>query len=125
MEITPTLVNAACDFLKVALEELPDDDSARRMVESMCDAFDPELKYQLLVMLLTNSMQSKLYLHPKDRLLSKKINAIKALRSCGNVTLLEGKLLVEAAEIEATALPKNIDVKRLKTELMGTGYQIV
>ena len=119
------LIYAAIDFTRRCREEIGDQ-LTQEKINAMFDAFDPELKAQIFMTLLTGEIGTvRITRHAGE---TRKINAIKGIRAITGWGLKESKDFIDALEIGKT-LPLNgcfklDEIRALRQQLLDTGYSV-
>jgi formylmethanofuran:tetrahydromethanopterin formyltransferase len=122
------ITTLALEFIRTAREEAGDLGADR--VYAMMDAFDPELRDELMFRLITGEMSGPIRIKfSKINGYSNKIQAIKTVRAISGMGLKEAKEFVEIAEFGGIAVMNgSFDVKQRQQfadGLIGTGFIVV
>jgi ribosomal protein L7/L12 len=121
------IFNAALNFIRLAREEEGDMGAAR--VYAMMDAFDPDLRDEIMLRLIINDTTGPIRIVMQHEGIKQKINAIKEVRSVTRFGLKEAKDVLDLADegrnaiIEGDWTAEQRDA--LSTGLRGTGYAVV
>jgi ribosomal protein L7/L12 len=121
------IFNAALDFIRLAREEEGDMGAAR--VYAMMDAFDPDLRDEIMLRLIINDTTGPIRIVMQHEGIKQKINAIKEVRSMTRFGLRETKDIFDLADegrnaiIEGDWTAEQRDA--LSKSLRGTGYAVV
>ena len=121
------IFNAALNFIRLAREEEGDMGAAR--VYAMMDAFDPDLRDEIMLRLIINDTTGPIRIVMQHEGIKKKINAIKEVRSMTRFGLKEAKDVLDLADegrnaiIEGDWTAEQRDA--LSKSLRGTGYAVV
>ena len=126
-KFSQNLVWHAMDFARAAREELGEELGDER-VEAMFDAFDPSLRRQILMELLTGHAGGSMRVRAAWSEGKQKINAIKAVRSVTRFGLKEAKDVLDAADNHIGVIEGGWSTEQynqLRRELEGTGYELL
>ena len=121
------IFNAALNFIRLAREEEGDMGAAR--VYAMMDAFDPDLRDEIMLRLIINDTTGPIRIVMQHEGIKQKINAIKEVRSMTRFGLRETKDIFDLADegrnaiIEGDWTAEQRDA--LSKSLRGTGYAVV
>jgi ribosomal protein L7/L12 len=121
------LFHAALNFIRLAREE--EDDMGAARVYAMMDAFDPDLRDEIMLRLIINDTTGPIRIVMQHEGIKQKINAIKELRSVTRFGLREAKDVLDLADegraaiIEGDWTAEQKDA--LSKGLRGTGYAVV
>jgi ribosomal protein L7/L12 len=121
------IFNAALNFIRLAREEEGDMGAAR--VYAMMDAFDPDLRDEIMLRLIINDTTGPIRIVMQHEGIKQKINAIKEVRSMTRFGLKEAKDVLDLADegrqaiIEGDWTAEQRDA--LSKSLRGTGYAVV
>jgi ribosomal protein L7/L12 len=121
------IFNAALNFIRLAREEEGDMGAAR--VYAMMDAFDPDLRDEIMLRLIINDTTGPIRIVMQHEGIKQKINAIKEVRSMTRFGLRETKDILDLADegrnaiIEGDWTAEQRDA--LSKSLRGTGYAVV
>ena len=121
------IFNAALNFIRLAREEEGDMGAAR--VYAMMDAFDPDLRDEIMLRLIINDTTGPIRIVMQHEGIKQKINAIKELRSVTRFGLKEAKDVLDLADEGRTAIIEGDWTSEqrdaLSKSLRGTGYAVV
>lgn len=121
------IFTAALNFIRLAREEAGDMGAAR--VYAMMDAFDPDLRDEIMLRLIINDTTGPIRIVMQHEGIKQKITAIKEVRSMTRFGLKEAKDVVDLADegrnaiIEGDWTAEQRDA--LSKGLRGTGYAVV
>ena len=121
------IFNAALNFIRLAREEEGDMGAAR--VYAMMDAFDPDLRDEIMLRLIINDTTGPIRIVMQHEGIKQKINAIKEVRTMTRFGLKEAKDVLDLADegrnaiIEGDWTAEQRDA--LSKSLRGTGYAVV
>jgi ribosomal protein L7/L12 len=121
------LFHAALNFIRLAREE--EDDMGAERVYAMMDAFDPDLRDEVMLRLIINDTTGPIRIVLQHENIRQKINAIKEIRSVTRLGLKESKDITDLADegrqatIEGNWTAEQRDT--LSKGLHGTGYAVV
>ena len=121
------IFNAALNFIRLAREEEGDMGAAR--VYAMMDAFDPDLRDEIMLRLIINDTTGPIRIVLQHEGIKQKITAIKEVRSMTRFGLKEAKDVLDLADegrnaiIEGDWTAEQRDA--LSKGLRGTGYAVV
>ena len=121
------IFNAALNFIRLAREEEGDMGAAR--VYAMMDAFDPDLRDEIMLRLIINDTTGPIRIVMQHEGIKQKITAIKEVRSMTRFGLREAKDVLDLADegrtsiIEGDWTAEQRDA--LSKSLRGTGYIVV
>ena len=121
------IFTAALNFIRLAREEEGDMGAAR--VYAMMDAFDPDLRDEIMLRLIINDTTGPIRIVMQHEGIKQKINAIKEVRSMTRFGLKEAKDVLDLADegrnaiIEGDWTAEQRDA--LSKSLRGTGYAVV
>lgn len=121
------LFHAALNFIRLAREE--EDDMGAERVYAMMDAFDPDLRDEVMLRLIINDTTGPIRIVLQHENIRQKINAIKEIRSVTRLGLKESKDITDLADegrqaiIEGDWTAEQRDT--LSKGLHGTGYAVV
>lgn len=121
------LINIVANFLRDVNKELNNSLSEEK-VYAMLDAFDPNLKHQLLIKMLKGNALGSIRIQSVQTYNKQKIQAIKELRVATGLGLREAKDVIEAADKGISEVPGNwsSDVyQQISLRLDGTGYEVL
>lgn len=122
-----TIFTAALNFIRLAREEEGDMGAAR--VYAMMDAFDPDLRDEIMLRLIINDTTGPIRIVLQHEGIKQKITAIKEVRSMTRFGLKEAKDVLDLADegrnaiIEGDWTAEQRDA--LSKGLRGTGYAVV
>ena len=122
-----TIFTAALNFIRLAREEEGDMGAAR--VYAMMDAFDPDLRDEIMLRLIINDTTGPIRIVLQHEGIRQKITAIKEVRSMTRFGLKEAKDVLDLADegrqaiIEGDWTAEQRDA--LSKSLRGTGYAVV
>lgn len=117
----------AIDFVRAAKEELGEELGEER-IERMFDEFDPSLRRQIFMEMLTGHTGGVMRVKLVDTNSRNKISAIKAVRSVTRFGLKEAKDVIDVADTGVGVIEGNWnseDYNQLSRELANTGYQLI
>lgn len=121
------IFTAALNFIRVAREEAGD--MGAKQVYAMMDAFDPDLRDELMLRLIINDTTGPIRIVMQHEGIKQKITAIKEIRGVTRFGLKEAKDVVDLADegrqaiIEGDWTAEQKDT--LSKSLRGTGYTVV
>lgn len=121
------LFHAALNFIRLAREE--EGDMGAERVYAMMDAFDPDLRDEIMLRLIINDTTGPIRIVLQHENIRQKINAIKEIRSVTRLGLKEAKDITDLADegrqatIEGDWTAEQRDT--LSKGLHGTGYAVV
>ena len=121
------IFNAALNFIRLAREEEGDMGAAR--VYAMMDAFDPDLRDEIMLRLIINDTTGPIRIVMQHEGIKQKITAIKEVRTMTRFGLKEAKDVLDLADegrnaiIEGDWTAEQRDA--LSKSLRGTGYAVV
>ena len=121
------IFTAALNFIRLAREEEGDMGAAR--VYAMMDAFDPDLRDEIMLRLIINDTTGPIRIVLQHEGIRQKITAIKEVRSMTRFGLKEAKDVLDLADegrqaiIEGDWTAEQRDA--LSKSLRGTGYAVV
>lgn len=121
------IFTAALNFIRLAREEAGDMGAER--VYAMMDAFDPDLRDEIMLRLIINDTTGPIHiaLHHQD--IKQKITAIKEIRGVTRFGLKEAKDITDLADTGLTAVIQGDWTTEqrdaLSKGLRGTGYAVV
>jgi ribosomal protein L7/L12 len=121
------IFTAALNFIRLAREEEGDMGAAR--VYAMMDAFDPDLRDEIMLRLIINDTTGPIRIVMQHEGIKQKITAIKEVRSMTRFGLKEAKDVLDLADegrqaiIEGDWTAEQRDA--LSKSLRGTGYAVV
>lgn len=121
------LICKAIDFARAAREELGDA-LGDEHIERMFDAFDPSLRRQIFMEMLSGHSGGVMRVRLVDSNNRNKIGAIKAIRSVARLGLKEAKDVADSADLSIGVIEGNWSSEhynQLKRELANTGYDLV
>lgn len=120
------LIYATIEFSRRCREEIGEELGLEK-VNAMLDAFDPELKNEVFMVLLTGSVGT-VRVERASGYDVKKINCIKGIRAITGWGLKESKDFVDSIDPGKAALLngcfKMEEIRALREQLMGTGYSV-
>lgn len=122
------LIDAAYVFLQACISEMGE--NGEEKAHAMMDAFDPKLKNQLLMAVLTENIYVPVKIK-KDvsKIDHKYINAIKEIRGIYGLSLKEAKDLIDQCrDNEIATMPTRISVKEkieLRQKLHECGFIVI
>ena len=121
------IFNAALNFIRLAREEEGDMGAAR--VYAMMDAFDPDLRDEIMLRLIINDTTGPIRIVMQHEGIKQKITAIKEVRSMTRFGLREAKDVLDLADEGRTAIIEGDWTSEqrdaLSKSLRGTGYIVV
>jgi ribosomal protein L7/L12 len=121
------IFTAALNFIRLAREEEGDMGAAR--VYAMMDAFDPDLRDEIMLRLIINDTTGPIRIVMQHEGIKQKINAIKEVRSMTRFGLREAKDIFDLADEGRTAIVEGDWTSEqrdaLSKSLRGTGYAVV
>ena len=121
------LTTLALDFIRAAREEAGDFGAER--VYAMMDAFDPELRDELMFRLITGEMSGNIRIRRDNSKDARIIEAIKSIRVMSGFGLKESKDVTDAACAGGDGvITGNWTVEQrnsLAKNLIGTGFIVV
>ena len=121
------IFNAALNFIRLAREEEGDMGAAR--VYAMMDAFDPDLRDEIMLRLIINDTTGPIRIVMQQEGIKQKINAIKEVRGVTRFGLAAAKDIADLADEGRTAIiPGDWTAEQkdtLSKGLRGTGYAVV
>ena len=121
------IFNAALNFIRLAREEEGDMGAAR--VYAMMDAFDPDLRDEIMLRLIINDTTGPIRIVMQHEGIKQKITAIKEVRTMTRFGLKEAKDVLDLADegrnaiIEGDWTAEQRDA--LSKSLRGPGYAVV
>ena len=121
------LIYNAVEFIRAANKEL-ENGLGEEQVYAMLDAFDPALKNQLLMEMMTGNLGGVMRIQSSHNENKRKIEAIREVRAATDLTLKEAKRVVDAADYSTGEIEGDWDIdthNRLRHALQGTGYELV
>lgn len=121
------LINIVANFLRDVNKELNNSLSEEK-VYAMLDAFDPNLKHQLLMEMIKGNALGSIRIQSVQAYNKQKIQAIKELRAATGLSLKESKEIIESADTGISEVPGewNSDVyQQISKGLHGTGYEVL
>ena len=121
------IFTAALNFIRLAREEAGDMGAAR--VYAMMDAFDPDLRDEIMLRLIINDTTGPIRIVMQHEGIKQKITAIKEIRGVTRFGLKETKDITDLADEGCTAIiPGDWTAEQkdtLSKGLRGTGYAVV
>ena len=121
------IFNAALNFIRLAREEEGDMGAAR--VYAMMDAFDPDLRDEIMLRLIINDTTGPIRIVMQHEGIKQKINAIKEVRTMTRFGLKEAKDVLDLADEGRNAIIAGDwtaeQKDTLSKGLRGTGYAVV
>jgi hypothetical protein len=121
------LFNAALTFIRLAREE--EGDMGADRVYAMMDAFDPDLRDEIMLRLIINDTTGPIRIVMQHEGIKQKITAIKEVRSMTRFGLKEAKDVLDLADEGRTAIIEGDWTSEqrdaLSKSLRGTGYAVV
>lgn len=131
------MIHAAMQFVNLAESELGG--IGKEKVYSMLDAFDPDLKHDIIMKAMITGHGSGTVAFARDPAVSQvtgngnKIQAIKQIRAFSGLGLKEAKEITDRADAGETVsinnyINRTFDIDRivkLEREIEGTGYKVV
>ncbi len=121
------IFTAALNFIRLAREEEGDMGAAR--VYAMMDAFDPDLRDEIMLRLIINDTTGPIRIVMQHEGIKQKITAIKEVRSMTRFGLKEAKDVLDLADEGRTAIIEGDWTSEqrdaLSKSLRGTGYIVV
>ncbi len=121
------IFTAALNFIRLAREEEGDMGAAR--VYAMMDAFDPDLRDEIMLRLIINDTTGPIRIVMQHEGIKQKITAIKEVRSMTRFGLREAKDVLDLADEGRTAIIEGDWTSEqrdaLSKSLRGTGYIVV
>lgn len=131
------MIHAAMQFVNLAETELGG--IGKEKVYSMLDAFDPDLKHDIIMKTMITGHSGGIVSFARDHSVSQvtgngnKIQAIKQIRAFSGLGLKEAKEITDRADSGETVCIDNytnrsfnIDsIVKLEREIEGTGYRVV
>ena len=121
------IFTAALNFIRLAREEEGDMGAAR--VYAMMDAFDPDLRDEIMLRLIINDTTGPIRIVMQHEGIKQKITAIKEVRSMTRFGLKEAKDVFDLADEGRTAIIEGDWTAEqrdaLSKSLRGTGYAVV
>jgi hypothetical protein len=121
------LTTLALEFIRTAREEAGDLGADR--VYAMMDAFDPELRDELMFRLITGEMSGNIRIRRDNSKDARIIEAIKSIRFMSGFGLKESKDVTDAACAGGDGVIKgNWSLEQrnsLAKDLLGTGFTVV
>jgi ribosomal protein L7/L12 len=121
------IFTAALNFIRLAREE--EGDMGAERVYAMMDAFDPDLRDEVMLRLIINDTTGPIRIVMQHDGIKQKITAIKEIRSMTRFGLKEAKDIADLADegrpaiIEGDWTAEQKDA--LSKGLRGTGYAVV
>ena len=121
------IFTAALNFIRLAREE--EGDMGAERVYAMMDAFDPDLRDEVMLRLIINDTTGPIRIVLQHENIRQKINAIKEIRSVTRLGLKESKDITDLADegrqatIQGDWTAEQRDT--LSKGLHGTGYAVV
>jgi ribosomal protein L7/L12 len=126
-KVSNAIFTAALNFIRLAREEEGDMGAAR--VYAMMDAFDPDLRDEIMLRLIINDTTGPIRIVMQHEGIKQKINAIKEVRSMTRFGLREAKDVLDLADEGRTAIIEGNWTSEqrdaLSKSLRGTGYIVV
>lgn len=120
-------IDLVFDFIKYVNEE-SDDGVTVEQVYAMLDAFDPNLKDEIIMRAIMGDHKRQIKIRANGKQTGYKINAIKELRSYFGLTLKEAKEYADSAEHKLTHIPYDIGLKErieFMKKLESFGYTVI
>lgn len=131
------MFHAAMQFVNIAESELGG--IGKEKVYSMLDAFDPDLKHDIIMKAMLTGHSSGTVAFARDHTVSQvsgngnKIQAIKQIRAFSGLGLKEAKEITDRADAGETVsvdryTRRTFDIDsivKLEREIEGTGYKVV
>ena len=121
------IFTAALNFIRLAREEEGDMGAAR--VYAMMDAFDPDLRDEIMLRLIINDTTGPIRIVMQHEGIKQKITAIKEVRSMTRFGLREAKDVLDLADEGRTSIIEGDWTSEqrdaLSKSLRGTGYIVV
>jgi hypothetical protein len=121
------LTTLALEFIRTAREEAGDLGADR--VYAMMDAFDPELRDELMFRLITGEMSGNIRIRRDNSKDVRIIEAVKSIRVMSGFDLKESKDVTDAAIAGGTGVIKGDwsaeQRNSLAKDLLGTGFIVV
>ena len=121
------LFHAALNFIRLAREE--EDDMGAERVYAMMDAFDPDLRDEVMLRLIINDTTGPIRIVMQHEGIKQKITAIKEIRGVTRFGLAAAKYIADLADEGRNAIiPGDWTAEQkdtLSKGLRGTGYAVV
>lgn len=126
-EYSSQLLNSIVNFIRDVNKEINNTLSEEK-IYAMLDAFDPNLKNQLLIAMIKGTAHGSIRIQSVQAYNKQKIQAIKELRAATGLSLKESKEIIESADTGISEVPGewNSDVyQQISKGLHGTGYEVL
>lgn len=108
-EYSDKIIDLLIEFIQYANEESQDEFTIEQ-VYSLMDAFDPDLKHQIIMKIMIGETKNKISIY-KDNSSNyySKIDIVKELRKIYGISLMEAKDYADQAEKTITEIPIYIE----------------
>lgn len=129
-KFSENVIHNAINFIRVVESEMGS--LGQDKVFAMLDAFDPDLRNEILMTLFIadDTVPMNVYVRKNPMFTGQyqKINAIRAIRVASGYGLKQAKDVTDAADLSQIALVEVVGYEKKRTlinELVATGYEVV